>query len=300
MNPILVALILSFGAFTPPPDTVRLPVLGVTIEVPPGTDWKVTPQRGGDGPDTDMLERTNPASPSLFVLIDRNPNAADCASVMDQMQGKGYSIVSSEDRAPSTWHPKMAQKDTVALACLDTKPGNIDAVTAASAPEEDLQMIRAILDSLAKNLGAGNPAPPPQPVETMKLPVLGVTIQMPAGAEWKVNTYTDDKGSKSDSLDRTSPASPALGLLLHNYPDSGSCASVMDAASGNGFTVSDGAGLVPSSWESRVGMKGSTTVACFNMSPGILTAAIEASDFTEESKQSIRALLQSVAAAYGK
>ena len=166
-------MLISLAGVAPPPNTVRLPVLGVTIEVPPGTEWKATPQRGGDGPDSDMLERANPSSPSLFILIDRNPNAEDCASIMGQMQGKGYSIVSSEDRAPATWNPKMAQKDTVTLACLDTKPGNIDAVTAMSAPEDDLQMIRAILDSLAKNLGAANPEPAPAPPEMMKLPVLG-------------------------------------------------------------------------------------------------------------------------------
>ncbi len=299
MNSILVALVMSFGAFAPPANTMRLPVLGVTIEVPPGTEWKVTPQRGGDGPDSDVLARTNPSSPSLTILIDRNPSAVDCASVMDYMQGKGYSIVSSEDRAPTTWHPKMAEKDTVALACLDTKPGNIDAVTAVSAPEEDLQMIRAVLDSLAKNLGAANPEPPPAPAEMMKLPVMGISIQMPAGAKWKAEAYTDDKGTQYDSLERTSPSDPSLAMLISRSTSS-TCDSLMRNAPSAGFTVQSAGSLVPSNWDNRIAVSKGSTMACLDLDSAYVLAALESTEFTDDSKDSIRAMLKSLGAALGK
>jgi hypothetical protein len=299
MGKIVVALVMMLGAFAPPADnTLRLPVLGITIEVPPGTEWKATINKGEQGGvDSDIVERTTPSTPSLLILIDRNPQQVDCATIMDRMQGQGYSIVSGEDRLPASWHPKMAQKDTVALACLDTKPGNIDAVTTVSASEDDLQMIRAILDSLAKHVGSGNPETPP--VEMLKLPVLGVSIQMPAGAEWKAETYTDDKGTQYDSLSRTSPSNPALSMLISRSTGS-TCDALMQGAPSAGFTVRDAGGLVPSSWERRVAISGGTTIACMDESPGSITAALGGVDFTDESKQSIRALLQSVASAYGK
>ncbi len=135
---------------------------------------------------------------------------------------------------------------------------------------------------------------------TLRLPVIGATIRMPAGATWKAETFTDNVDHVSfDRLERSSPATPELTLLFKREVRFKSCSKFVKEASKEarkeGLKVGDAGGLVPASWDSRAVTGEGFMLLCYETNPGVIVAEIGVEDVSDETKPGIRALLESVA-----
>jgi hypothetical protein len=280
-----------------PPVVKRLPVTGYSIEVPEGWVARATPFGSPGAPPADLVTRTAPGLPTLFVTL--VPVAGHTCSEwwagVSRNLEPGERALASTSFLPAGWFPSATVGPTpgrpanlTAAMCLDAANGLVlGAFEYAGALESpDLRSVTPILASVARAAGgsSGLAAPPPAaprpaappPVAPSPAPTppsildsrnktlnqSGLAVVVPA--QWETTTTTQSIEGGLRAVDTFVPGQRGAfhGIHLVPTPVGGACSSLAEA-----YQPVSNPNIAPG-WTLRIAPDGRSHWACLDSPRG--------------------------------
>lgn len=134
------------------PRELVLPNTGLHVDFPSdGTAWEVAPNTSSVG--SDLLRRSEPSQPLLYMLVHRVQNIEDCNGLIDRVatSSNNRHRVYRPDYLPPEWHPEVIEwtQNQLSMAAMCTShPGGMLAVTVLHQGPLSLPDTRAMVPML--------------------------------------------------------------------------------------------------------------------------------------------------------